>query len=139
MARDVGDGSDFYFPRKLRLVRTRHFEKVFAARVRAAAGPLIVWAAPNDLHHCRLGLAISRRAGAAVTRNRIRRLVRESFRLLQHGLPREPHGYDVIVSVRRHEPLSLDEYRAALGRAVETLDRKWKNRTDNAANVDPAA
>lgn len=139
MARDVGDGSDFCFPRKLRLVRTRHFEKVFAARVRAAAGPLIVWAAPNDLDHCRLGLAISRRAGAAVTRNRIRRLVRESFRLLQHGLPREPHGYDLVVSVRRHEPLSLDEYRAALGRAVETLDRKWQDKTDNAANVDPEA
>ena len=132
MIRDVGDETDYCFPAKLRLVRTRHFDSVFAAGVKAVAGPLIVWAAPNDLAHCRLGLAISRRAGNAVTRNRIRRLVRESFRLLEHGLPREPHGYDVIVSVRRHEPLSLDEYRAALGRAVETLDRKWRNRTDKA-------
>ncbi len=139
MIRDVGDGPDYRFPRKLRLVRTRHFEKVFAARVRTAAGPLIVWAAPNDLEYCRLGLSISRRAGTAVTRNRIRRLVRESFRLLQHGLPREPHGYDVIVSVRRHEPLSLDKYSAALGGAVETLHRKWQDKTDNPANHDPEA
>ncbi len=130
MIREVGDDPDYCFPAKLRLIRTRHFDRVFAARVKAAAGPLIVWAAPNDLEHCRLGLAISRRAGNAVTRNRIRRLVRESFRLLQHGLPRKPHGYDVVVSVRRHEPLSLDQYRAALGRAVETLDRKWQDKTD---------
>ena len=130
MIRDVGDDPDYCFPAKLRVIRTRHFDRVFDARVKAAAGPLIVWAAPNDLEHCRLGLAISRRAGNAVTRNRIRRLVRESFRLLQHGLPRLPHGYDVIVSVRRHEPLSLDQYRAALGGAVETLDRKWQDKTD---------
>ena len=126
----MGDEPDYCFPAKLRLIRTRHFDKVFAARVRAAVGPLVVWAAPNDLEHCRLGLAISRRAGNAVTRNRIRRLVRESFRLAQHGLPREPHGYDVIVSVRRHEPLRLDEYRAALLGAVETLQRKWQDKTD---------
>ncbi len=125
----------YFFPVKLRLVRTRHFDRVFAARVRAAVGPLVVWAAPNDLQHCRLGLAISRRAGTAVTRNRIRRLIRESFRLVQHGLPREPHGYDVIVSVRRHEPLSLDKYRAALLGAVQTLDRKWQDRSDKTDNA----
>jgi ribonuclease P protein component len=115
----------------MRLIRTRHFDAVFAARVRVTAGPLVVWAAPNDELHCRLGLAISRRAGSAAVRNRIRRLIRESFRLLQHDLPREPRGYDVVVSVRRHEPLSLQEYRAALGRAVETLNRRWHDKANN--------
>ena len=133
MIRNVADDPDYSFAATWRLIRTRDFDRVFAARIRAAAGPLIVWAAPNDLGHCRLGLAISRRAGNAVTRNRIRRLVRESFRLLQHGLPREPYGYDLVVSVRRHEPLSLDGYRAALGRVVETLDRQCRSRTDTDA------
>ncbi len=125
------DRNDYRFPREMRLIRTRHFDAVFAARVRATAGPLVVWAAPNDELHCRLGLAISRRAGSAAVRNRIRRLIRESFRLLQHDLPREPRGYDVVVSVRRHEPLSLDEYRSALGRAVETLNRRWHDKARN--------
>ncbi len=125
------DRDDYRFPREMRLIRTRHFDAVFAARVRATAGPLVVWGAPNDEHHCRLGLAISRRAGSAAVRNRIRRLIRESFRLMQHDLPREPCGYDVVVSVRRHEPLSLDEYRAALGRAVETLNRRWHLKAGN--------
>ncbi len=135
----MDDEPDYCFPAKLRLIRTRHFDRVFAARVRTAAGPLVVWAAPNDLEHCRLGLAISRRAGTAVTRNRIRRLIRESFRLVQHGLPRKPHGYDVIVSVRRHEPLSLDKYRAALQGAVQTLDRKWQDKSEKTDNVAPEA
>ncbi len=125
------DRNDYRFPREMRLIRTRHFDAVFAARVRATAGPLVVWAAPNDELHCRLGLAISRRAGSAAVRNRIRRLIRESFRLLQHDLPREPRGYDIVVSVRRHEPLSLDEYRSALSRAVETLNRRWNDKTHN--------
>ena len=127
--------TDYGFPRKMRVIRTRHFDAVFDARVRTTAGPLIVWAAPNDERHCRLGLAISRRAGSAAVRNRIRRLIRESFRLLQHDLPREPHGYDVVVSVRRHEPLSLNEYRAALGRAVETLKRTWQDKDSNSRST----
>ena len=125
----MGDEPDYSLPATLRVIRTRHFDRVFATRVRTTVGPLVVWAAPNELEHCRLGLAISRRAGNAVTRNRIRRLVRESFRLLQHGLPREPHGYDLVVSVRRHEPLSLDGYSGAFRRVVETLDRQCDCKT----------
>ena len=40
------------------------------------------------------------------SRNRIRRLIRESFRLLQHDLPR---GYDFVVTLRPHEPLAQAE------------------------------
>jgi ribonuclease P protein component len=51
----------------------------------------------NDLGHARLGMAVSiRTAGTAVRRNRIRRCVRESFRLHQHLLP----AVDLFVSAR---------------------------------------
>ncbi len=119
---------DNRLPRKLRVIHARHFAAVFDARVRATSGPLIVWAAPNELRHCRIGLAISRRVGTAPVRNRIRRLIRESFRLMRGDLPQEPQGYDVVVSVRPHEPMSLSEYRNALARAVEMLDRQWHDR-----------
>jgi ribonuclease P protein component len=122
----MGGRRDYRFPRKLRVVHARQFDAVFKGRVRATAGPLVVWAAPNELEHSRLGLAISRRAGRAAVRNRMRRLIRESFRLMRDDLPR---GYDLVVSARRHEPLTLDEYRAALARAVETLERRWNERS----------
>ncbi len=51
----------------------------------------------NELGQARLGLAISKRvAKRAVERNRIKRLVRESFRRVRHRLP----AVDVMVMAR---------------------------------------
>jgi ribonuclease P protein component len=132
----VGDNSDYRFPRELRVIQARHFALVFDGGVRMTAGPLVVWGAPNQVGHCRLGLAISRRVGTAPVRNRLRRLIRESFRLMRDDLPHDPHGYDVVVSARRHEPLTLQQYRTALDRAVLAVDRRWQEKS-NKPNANP--
>lgn len=49
---------------------------------------------PSELEHARLGMTTpARRIRTAVARNRIRRLVRESFRHAQDGL----RGLDIVV------------------------------------------
>lgn len=54
-------------------------------------------ARPNDLGHARLGLAVGvRAAGNAVRRNRVKRLVRETFRVTQQELP----SVDLVVNAR---------------------------------------
>jgi ribonuclease P protein component len=52
--------------------------------------------ARNDCAHDRLGLAVSRRVGGAVERNRARRLVREAFR--RHLASRSRGGaFDIVI------------------------------------------
>jgi ribonuclease P protein component len=110
------------FPRTHRLISADDFSAVYDARVRESRGPLIVFALPNVLGHGRLGLSVSRKVGNAVRRNRIRRLLRESFRHMQHDLPR---GYDVVIVVRPHEPLLLADYQRLLLASMLALHAAW--------------
>lgn len=101
----------YTLPRSRRLSGRVAFRRVFEKGARATRGPITVYALANDLDHARLGLTVPRHVGTAVRRNRIKRLLRESFRHLQHDLP-APH--DVVIVVRRHEPLPLAEYQRIL-------------------------
>ena len=85
----------------------------------------MIYALPNDLGHSRLGLSVSRSVGTAPRRNRIKRLIRESFRLMQHDLPR---GYDLFVIVRPHQPLILAEYQRILSALTMKLHAAWQQR-----------
>ncbi len=72
------------FPRQLRLTSSKHFQWVFAAPIKITDHYFAVFARErmNDAMDVRLGLAVSRKcAKTAVNRNRIKRLIRESFRL----------------------------------------------------------
>src|SRR4029453_5347448 len=101
------------------------FAAVYEAKVRESRGPLTVYARTNDLGHPRLGMSGGRKVGTAVRRNRIRRLIRESFRLLQHDLPR---GYDWVVVVRPTEPRILAEYQKLLTATLVRLHNTWSKR-----------
>ena len=68
-----------------RLSGESNFAAVYDACVRESAGPLTIYAKPNELSHDRLGLSI--RAGAARHDEIGSQAMRESFRLLQHDLP----------------------------------------------------
>ena len=115
------------------LSKSRHlrlpseFSAVYEAKTRESRGPLTVYALPNELGHPRLGMSVGRKVGTAVRRNRIRRLIRESFRLLQHDLPRG-RGYDLVVVVRPHEPLILAEYQKMLMAMLVRLHNTWDRR-----------
>lgn len=112
-------------PVRLRLRRKRDFDSAYARGRRLNDGFFTVITTANDLGAPRLGLAVAvRAAGGAVARNRLRRIIRESFRLHQRALP----ACDLVVSVRstaRAVPArTLHDSLAALWRRVaETSPR----------------
>ena len=87
------------FSQANRLNKPADFDRVFASKHRAIAGPFTALAAANGLGLARLGLAIPRhRVRTAVARNRIKRMVRESFRTHLQQL----EGIDVVVMLNRN-------------------------------------
>jgi ribonuclease P protein component, eubacterial len=88
---------DTGLPREARLCRPSDFEALRSNSGRAGGRCFHLRYRRNELPHARLGLAISKRVSKrAVERNRIKRLVRESFRRVRHLLP----PIDVMVMAR---------------------------------------
>lgn len=92
----------YEFNRESRLLTPGHFQSVFKKPIRFGSRHFTILITPTSLSddsckNNRLGLAIAKkRVKLAVERNRIKRLVRESFRLNQHDLP----AIDMVVMVK---------------------------------------
>lgn len=99
------------FSRNQRIRKKTDFDAIFALRRRYSKGPLVLFVQENALGLSRLGIAMSRRVGIAARRNRIKRMLRQAFRLSQHELP---IGWDLMVVPRPHAPLGLENYIALL-------------------------
>ncbi len=101
----------FRLPRERRLSGRRSFADVFRARCSASDRRLVVYVLPNRLDHTRLGISVGRRYGSAVRRNRIKRHLREAFRLEADSIPT---GFDVVCVPRKGQEADLDALRRSL-------------------------
>ena len=113
------------FSRNARLLTAADFKRVFQNPLKTSDPLFTVLARPNDRDTARLGVAISKKnVRMAVDRNRVKRLVRESFRQRQHILV----GLDLVVLGRRGvsdrpNPIILESLRGHWDR----LARRCKN------------
>lgn len=84
----------YVFPSELRLKNKQQFKKIFHDAKRLTGNYFTVFLKANALNHPRLAIIITKRSVRnAVDRNRLRRIIKESFRLHQYVVS----GYDVLI------------------------------------------
>ncbi|MBI5642339.1 MAG: ribonuclease P protein component [Deltaproteobacteria bacterium] len=88
---------NFSFSKNERLLRPEEFAKVRKLGKRYYTKSFVLYLLPNELDIQRLGLSVGAKAGNAVRRNRIKRLVREFFRLNKVSFP---ESSDILISVK---------------------------------------
>jgi ribonuclease P protein component len=78
-------------------VRKGDFSKVFEQGSKFPSRHLVIYVMANGLAFSRLGLAVSRKIGSAVVRNRIRRRLREAMKM---ELKEHPLRCDFVIVAR---------------------------------------
>lgn len=119
------------FRPRQRLKTRAEFDRVFRRGQRLDGRLFTLVVAPNGGDEDRLGLAVSRKVGGSVQRNRAKRLLREGFRtLLRQG--RE--ALDVVVLAKPElATLGLREVRRELEQRLRRAGRVSSGRASPAA------
>ena len=113
------------------LRKKRDFELVFKSAVISRSRNLVLYASPNELGFHRLGLSVSKKTGKAVTRNRIKRLLREA---VSRTVEDAPANYDfVLVAKKPSAESGLDDFVRDMKFFLARLfDEKSSHKTYNA-------
>ncbi len=85
----------------------RDFKRMYARATSAPGACLVLFLRRNRLGKTRLGVTVGTKLGIAVRRNRIRRRLKEAYRLVEDRLL---PGYDIVMVARsgaEHAPFEL--------------------------------
>ena len=97
------------WPRERRITRRVEYTACYDGGERRYTKYFVVFARSSEnLGNGRLGLAVTKKCGNAVERNRIKRVLRSFFRLHQHEMP----CMDIVVTPKKH--LRADKFCLAL-------------------------
>ena len=83
---------------KIISIKENHvFRRLYAKGKSAASGTLVLYVRRSGGRPTRLGLTVSTKVGKAVVRNRVRRRLREIYRLHSPAVAR---GWDIVIVAR---------------------------------------
>lgn len=82
--------------KRLALTRRAQFLAVYESGKASADNLVVVKAIPNGLDATRVGFSVTKGLGKAVVRNRVKRLLKESVRILEIKT-----GWDIVFIARR--------------------------------------
>lgn len=115
------------FARPWRLTRQKDVQRVYRLGKSGATGFLLIRALPNRLDHPRLTVVISKKiAKKAVVRNRLKRLVRQSWQELfstNSALTAKLANMDAIMTVHRdpQPPYELSRFKQEVSQCLARL------------------
>lgn len=87
----------FEFDKSSRLLKSYEYQKVFENGLKDVSKYFVIFGSKNDKSKKRIGLVVSKKVGNSVERNRIKRILREQFRLIR---PDEELTTDFVVVAR---------------------------------------
>jgi ribonuclease P protein component len=118
--------------KQAKMIKTDDFSSVFNFRKRLSSQYLAMHYQPNTLQHARLGLVIGKKtAKLAVTRNYMRRVLRELFRLQQHEVCR----VDLIVRVqKKFSKVDFIQIKQEFNTLIEKLNQRVNSNTLTSKN-----
>ena len=110
------------FSRELRLLTPTHFENVFSKAIPAVSPYITLLAKHNESACPRIGITLAKkRVKFAHDRNRIKRVIRESFRHNKHQLP---HVDIVLIGKSGLDKLTNDEIFALLNKLWKKISHR---------------
>jgi len=113
--------TDRSFPPTRRIRSRSDFAVFYTDNVHAADDVLVMLGRKNDLGRTRLGLAVSKKVGCAVERNRWKRRLREAFRHVQTELP---VGLDIVLRPRKGAACDYHAMVRSIPRLAQRIERK---------------
>ena len=91
------------------LIKRRYEFKILFSKGKIAYGKnLTMYSLKNKINYNKLGIAVGKQSGRAVDRNKIKRLIRENYRLSEDNIK---CGYNILISVnKKSEIKNIDFY-----------------------------
>ena len=109
-------------PKERRLAKRREFVHVYETGRKLFSRYTVLFHAPNDLGHSRLGVTATKKSGKANVRNRLKRWVREIYRRNREELAIDSAAVDLVVNVKPSSAdASFDEFSRDLLRSLSRV------------------
>lgn len=120
------DTIHYTFTKAERLLRKKEFDKVFDEGKVFKNKFLVLYVAPGAQKCSRMGLVVSKKIGNAVRRNRVKRLLREVFRLNKNRLT---IPVDIVIIPRNTftPSLKLFDISAGFQQAIHQINKNFAN------------